>query len=411
MNITRFHFKWINFLIGLLLFLILYLPTLAQPIKLGILVVLFLSIIFTNRSNNRFTYSKGVLIWLLIYVFTNFFFLSEGALTDSTVMLRFAPVNIIWPLLYLGTLVTGFSLKNVHFNYVSFFNALSIIIPVFIIGTFFEYTYGISNNLLSIIFPTITSDYGGFINYFAPSITSLFFLGSWSLCIIFAEKNINRRLLNLISAVLIIIAAILVGRRALLLTLVLGPIIFLLLDSILFNRRKRLFQILILIVVVGIVGLGALSFFSNQDLRIFNLSNSAVQNNYRTLQLSSLIDGWETHPLFGSGFGINASVVRSAISPGTYELSYVALLFQSGIVGVVIYFSLYIWIFIRLNMAYIETKNMYYLIVNVGYLIIMLMNATNPYINSFDGLWIIFFCLALINRLDIQGEDIKIGGI
>lgn len=396
----------IAFLIGLLLFLILYLPTLVQPLKLVVLVILFLFILFSGKLTQKFIYSKRILIWLLVYITANLIFLGEGILTNSTLLVKLAPLYLVWPLLYTITLISGFSLKRIRFNYVTFFTVLAIIIPIFIIVTFINYTNGINNSVVNIIFPTVTSDYGGFINYFSPSITSLFFLGTWSLCVAIVERKLKIRILALLGVVLIITSAILIGRRALLITVVLGPVIFLILDVILFKRWKRVSQLLFLTFVIVIVISVVLNIFSSQNLRIFNLDSTVVQNKYRSLQFVSLMDGWKEHPLLGSGFGINASVIRSQTTPGAYELSYIALLFQTGLLGGIIYLALYLWIFISLNSIYMQTNNIYYLIVNVGYVSIMIVNATNPYINSFDGLWIIFFCLALINRFDIYGEEI-----
>lgn len=73
---------------------------------------------------------------------------------------------------------------------------------------------------------------------------------------------------------------------------------------------------------------------------LMNFVESAIGDDNtdpRIDQLHSLIIGWEEAPLLGKGSGINASVVRSDL-PGTYELSYVALLFERGIIGFA-YFS------------------------------------------------------------------------
>jgi len=58
---------------------------------------------------------------------------------------------------------------------------------------------------------------------------------------------------------------------------------------------------------------------------------------WRDAQLAALTDGWRAHPVFGAGLGAVARVIRSDSQPWAYELSYNALLFQTGLVGLALY--------------------------------------------------------------------------
>jgi hypothetical protein len=61
----------------------------------------------------------------------------------------------------------------------------------------------------------------------------------------------------------------------------------------------------------------------------------------RYLQYKSLIEGWLKSPLIGSGVGAVASYVRSDEQPWSYELYFISILFQQGIIGFFMYFILF----------------------------------------------------------------------
>jgi O-antigen ligase len=109
---------------------------------------------------------------------------------------------------------------------------------------------------------------------------------------------------------------------------------------------------------------------------------------------------WSDSPWIGQGLGASASsVTRSEEQPWAYELSYVALLFQTGLLGVIIYSSAVLWIFykgIRLVRVRPDAGQVI-LPLLAGLAGFLLANATNPYLSKFDYLWTIFLPVAAIN--------------
>ncbi|MDB7274547.1 hypothetical protein PM723_12840, partial [Enterococcus faecium] len=156
----------------------------------------------------------------------------------------------------------------------------------------------------------------------------------------------------------------------------------------------------LLIFIVGYFLIYYILSFFNLNLRIFNLELiSQLSDGERNNQFVDLINSWKNKPIIGVGYGINSEhVIRSFTVPGTYELSYVALLFQTGIVGVLVYGILYLWLAFRTLLLFFKSKNIEYLAMFLSYVSIMIAHGTNPYITSFDGAWIMFFLLASINR-------------
>ncbi len=91
--------------------------------------------------------------------------------------------------------------------------------------------------------------------------------------------------------------------------------------------------------------------------------------------------------------------LRSVEMPWAYELSYAALLFHTGIIGFLIYSSGVICIF-WMGLKIMRSGHwlgIYMLPVLVGTTCFLIANATNPYLEKFDYIWVIFLPVALIN--------------
>jgi O-antigen ligase len=117
-------------------------------------------------------------------------------------------------------------------------------------------------------------------------------------------------------------------------------------------------------------------------------------------QYLALIRGWFENPLLGAGHGASAyGSIRSETMPWAYELSYVALLFQVGLLGFLAYVAGVVWIYwvgIRMigeggALAHMMIPGL------VGMTCFLVATATNPYLARFDGLWVLFLPLAVIN--------------
>lgn len=134
-------------------------------------------------------------------------------------------------------------------------------------------------------------------------------------------------------------------------------------------------------------------------LEIGEFVDSAVGDNSdpRVVQFKSLMFGWSEKPIFGNGTGVNAGVVRSNI-PGVYELSYVAMLFERGIIGTLVFVLQYLilmyWSIQSLKKGKIDCKYILSLIIAVN--LFMIANATNPYLGAFDHIWFLFLPFVII---------------
>jgi O-antigen ligase len=132
----------------------------------------------------------------------------------------------------------------------------------------------------------------------------------------------------------------------------------------------------------------------------FNFTSSSFENNHRSDQFYAMTNEWKQSPLFGAGHGASAkSSIRSEEIPWAYELSYVSLLFHTGILGFLCYLAGIIWIFLK-GLEIIKSDHWlstYMSPVLVGTLCFLIANATNPYLEKFDYMWVIFLPVAMIN--------------
>jgi hypothetical protein len=117
-------------------------------------------------------------------------------------------------------------------------------------------------------------------------------------------------------------------------------------------------------------------------------------------QFFALVNGWLQHPLFGSGHGASVrDVIRSAEMPWAYELTYLALLYHTGIVGVFAYSAGLFWTLLKSRqIARTGWSQAPYLMATlVGTTCFVLANSTNAYLEKYDSIWVLFLPIAFIN--------------
>lgn len=214
----------------------------------------------------------------------------------------------------------------------------------------------------------------------------------------------NRRSLGIL-LLLVLAICVVSGRRAFWLLAVATPLLVLVLYFLAGVRFRVRYMVATAILafalaIGGVIGLGLdFGVLYEQFLSAFDFSGEQSAS-LRYQQYSALMSGWYEHPLIGQGLGAaEKSIVRSEEMVWAYELSYVALLFQTGIVGVIVYSSAVIWIFITGLRIVRRQPDAVQVILPLlaGLAGFLLVNATNPYLSKFDYLWTIFLPVAAIN--------------
>jgi hypothetical protein len=232
----------------------------------------------------------------------------------------------------------------------------------------------------------------------------------------------------MIAVVLSIAIAILALRRALLIvTFVVAPLVILAFALLVRRADLRRYAF-----ALGVLGAGTIlvlaaateaGHFHPRDyvsvvISGVDLSGPQAGPKVRSDQLAALTSAWLHSPVIGNGFGAVASVIRSPSQPWAYELSYNALLFKTGVLGVVLYavgVGWILWQGLRLvRNSPISSSAWPVLVGSIGFLV---ANATNPYLQKFDYLWVLFLPLAYINFWRLAGGrektrwDRYVGGV
>lgn len=236
----------------------------------------------------------------------------------------------------------------------------------------------------------------GYIQITSHNIGSLFFIVPYLVSFIFrkdsAKLNSNLTKLSLICSILI---AALSGRRALWLVVFFSPLIIAGLSYItgsggLFTKNfKRLIRVYIAASVLLLFGIGFL--FQNKSIDNASLNHikaAFAATDLRSIQKGFLIDGFYNYPIFGSGFGMKAGIIRSEEATWLYELTYHQILFNFGIVGSLLLLFLYL-----LYISYViflirrnQNESFIAFSILIGFFSFLIAAYSNPYFGSFDCL-------------------------
>lgn len=129
----------------------------------------------------------------------------------------------------------------------------------------------------------------------------------------------------------------------------------------------------------------------------------------RMNQLLSLLEEIKRSPLFGLGFGhVIESCIRSEDQPWRFELAYVALIMNVGIVGLLIFILSYLFPLYSAVQNREMRAHSYPLI--VGSVFFLICSSTNPYLFSVENIWIYFmpYFIALLSCLNNRAADYSV---
>lgn len=398
-----------------LFFMMLFVPTTYQPVKAVLLGIVLIMICATAVFRKKINLHPVVLLWTLFMVSVGLFFMLRGSIHGTPGALRVGTVYVLWPLVY-TILVAGVSNEALLRGITRILVFSTIAIGIYSLS-YILYASGLLPDYfyIPIDLGQAIGFYSGYIEYRLYNISSLLFLVPFLIAALLTWPNHLEipvsRLWLWVAFALGMTLVLLSGRRALLLVIALAPVIalffrlFLPRKTKLANRKLALrFFIAGCFALLGLIfylqwvyGLNMQSliqmFFDGFD---FQRSDSAIARN---MQFFALIDGWSQYPLLGAGHGAGVAYTRSVEQPWAYELSYVALLYQTGIIGFILYASGVLWIFwtglqmIRSGHA----LGLQILPVLVGTGSFLIGNATNPYLGKYDYIWVIFLPVAFIN--------------
>jgi len=401
----------------LLFFLMLFVPTTYQPIK-GALIVVVLAIIATEMFyTKRIAIHRTVLAITIFMSAVGLLFVNLGLLNRNPGAIKVMPVYVLWPLLYL-LFVAGCARVEVIRGLmkvlvigcigVSLYALLYILHESKLVPGFLYYALDQGQNI---------AFYEGHIAFVLYSISSLLYLVPFLLAalVLWPEElrpPVSRRWIW-IAFILSIVPVILSERKVLWFLILASPVMALGLRLLLPAKSRIATQKIAKRTVIGMLASGVallliLRFALNFDFSILvNLVTDAINVNsgtsedviVRQAQYTSMMSEWANSPLIGTGLGGVASYIRNAEQPWTYELSYVALLYHTGFIGMLIYSAGILWTYVQCYFVLRtdEKLGLYMGPVLIGTTCFLIGNASNPYFEKYDYLWVLFLPVAIIN--------------
>lgn len=412
----------------LLFFLMLFVPTVYQGVKAVLLGGLLFGIFVSTLNGARFRIHRQVFFLFIFYSSMGMAYVLYGYLNGNPGAIRVSTVYVIWPLVYM-VLVSAISQEWVFRGLAQVLIWSSIAISLYALY-YLLYTLGIVPIALylELDMGQAASFNNGFVEYNLYSISTLLFLFPFvTACLLIwsGERSppVARKWLML-AFVLVTCASILSGRRALWLVIVLTPL--LIAASLLFARQwqvalKTIPKFFPYFAGVIIASATALSIkFDIRPSAILNIFMEGFQFNSdasaiaRSEQFFALADGWLNSPVFGAGLGAVAEgSIRSDEMPWAYELYFLSVLFQTGLVGFLAYaFGIGWIIFYGFRIIRRDPVLRLYMIpVLVGMLCFLIASNSNPYLAKFDYLWVVFLPVAMINYSLLKGHSAQPRGV
>ncbi|MBI4548205.1 MAG: O-antigen ligase family protein [Ignavibacteriae bacterium] len=408
----------------ILFFLMLSVPTSYKLVKAVLSVVVLGQIICEAVVNRRLSLYQPILLWSILMSIVGLGFIIFGSMHGAIGDIRVAQVFFMYPLVYM-VFVAGAAKAKL----------IGGLFKVLVVAMF-----GIALHSLSYIFHAagwlpdafyidldigeepVLGIYGGTVEYYLLSIPTLFFLVPFLLAALLSWQKQSsmpvRRSWLWLAFILSVVLVLLSGRRGLWVVFFLAPLITFFWRLFLSGEQRRAHYKLavrtLFVCAIGLVGvfvyLQTLFGLDTSVMADFFISGFDSQHeesaNIRTEQFSALLQGWSENPLFGVGHGVtHFRVVRSQEVPWAYELSYLALLFHTGIIGFCIYAAGIVWIFL-MGLRILRSGgviSLYMFPVLVGMTCFLIANATNPYLEKYDFMWVIFLPVALINFWLLNG--------
>jgi hypothetical protein len=404
-----------------LVFLMLFVPTAYQPLKGGLLAFVLAVLAARALVEHRIALHPHVAIGCLIFVVVGIAFIFRGYLAGAPGALRTSTVYVIWPLVNV-LLITGLAQEARLWRVARLLVWTAIAICLYCAN----YILWSAGWLPDVLYLAVDQGqrigfYDGHVEFNLHSTASLLFLVPFVAAALFSwpRQAPVARVWLWLALVLGLATGLLSGRRAFQLVLVLGLLVALSLRLFLPRKLRGLQESGFRRSLLGAAVAGTIALIALQATYGLNLGvvwstfktgfqfaiDPAAQS--RALQFDALIQGWLASPFFGSGHGASASsVIRSSTMPWAYELSYVALLYHTGLIGMLLYGLGVTWIYVQgLRIVRRGTSLAPLMVATLtGTTTFLIANATNPYLEKFDCLWTVFLPLALINASLLNGD-------
>ena len=400
-----------DILFALLLFSI-ALPTVFTVAKLSFIVIIFAILLLLSLNGEALHINRWLLIICIFYSSYGLAYSLFGLINGNPGAVKTMTVMVVYPVLF--TILSCFIRNEIDVLKLSKTLIIACWLVVLIQLMFLLSVLGLMPGEIYGFFNQSNSSNNSFymekgVFLFTMSNTSsLLFLIPFLFIYILLSKKID--IYKVVLLVIMFSLILVTGRRAFFVSFFFSVLIILaLLIFIKWPGKSSIYNRVILFSFF--VSFSAIVFIFLQDVNFdfyvekltsildFSTNESNIE---RVYQFQSLLKGIELSPLFGYGAGAAADYVRSQEQPWAYELSYVSLAYQYGLIGLLLYslgVSTIIFMLVRIcsgrNASIPQKKAI--LSFFGGFISFMIANATNPYFAKFDYMWVLFVPIFIVN--------------
>ena len=405
-------FNYLYILIGVpFLFLVIITSrgfTEIKTLLLAILIVIaFIETILIKKSINKsFTYF--IFIFVIYFTFSLLFGIFNGFPFDFIIDFSLIQYFVITPIgvLFLSSIFYKNKLRiDFLFKTLKFVTLITVIMDVLKVFSH----QGIIPDIDFLNLIMIASDIGEHITLRVSNEAALMFLVPMYIILFFHESQKKNKFIYSLIVLFGIVYSMLSGRKAL---MILEMFTLLIMFIKQLNITKKGLKNIFLFIVILFVLNSMLNVFSNAigmnniiD-KIIETVQAGISSNAsgvisRGNNIKALLDMWANSPLIG--FGLNSYAIISianSLTKWSYEVVYVALLAQTGLIGVTIFFSGVCTILYKLIKKYRYYKRSEYLAVFFGFSSFIICGASNPLV-YYIWPWIIAM-VAVQNNLEFS---------
>jgi O-Antigen ligase. len=356
--------------------------------------------------------SINSILWIILWIFSNIIFVFVGLKNAAPGALATITIDILWPIILLLVVSQIYT--------IDFFVELNKVILIFsIILCLYDFGFVIKTFWISQIPDFLYSFHmsyaigrkGVLIEYSLDHFYSLYFVVPYTYGLVITSirnKRNDNKIVLIAILVLEIICIFLTGKTTALIIICLMPVLHYVLSFLFLGRRRKTHSIMfkILLSIVVALFMTIIFFKGSRIVEIVSVNVEKILTMFtntsdeRYSQFRALLKGWTEAPILGNGTGsYSKECIRSAQTPWAYELSYLSILFQKGLIGLGIFLSYTIWII--KNMLVLSERDEVFEYTAIPFLLgfigILISNAINPTLGKAGYIWIFFLPLAFFN--------------
>lgn len=371
----------------------------------------------------RLKLSKGHVL-ILTYIAWNIVEIILGGVRGyGSVAVRMATIDVLWPLSYIIIALKGLRENHLKWIYKTliicaiWFNIYDSVLLIctisgnqYILKFLALFNSGIPFAYVSNGAIAFRVDHLYYYAFFAPFMIALLFEG----------KNNTEQASGISFKIIVVTAliscflAIAAGMGGIILACFVGFILCLKLYHVF--SKKNMFIILVFFVLclatifwISYNRMGIIYYIWEDIISRFGIDSSVVtltNGDKRINQIRAMLKLWMESPLIGNGTGFPVRYFwgKDEIFTANNEMSYFRILYQKGVIGFCLFFSLVLY---SIKMIKIKETKWFLKPFMIGSLSFLAANTFNPYLTNLSNYWILFLPFCIVIEQPVHSFDKK----